>query len=326
MPANVLIREDVVSTLASPGNDVNIPTEKAVRSAITALTTNDITQVTDKKYVTDAEKVVIGNTSGTNSGNQTSIVGITGTKSQFDTAVTDGNFLYSGDVTSNATHTGDAEGATSLTVKKINGVALSGLATGILKNTNSTGVPSIAINSDLPQMSATVSGATPTPPNNTTTYLRGDGTFSDPYVARLVLSGDVSTAANTTPVSLSLSFNYEVNSKYVIEIYAIVAPAAATTGCGFLIDVSSAVTYVATSHFNQLAITGTVSSGGSIGDLGATSQGVSSGMVGTGSNMVSGQGMLITTTNTGTATINFRSETTAVTTCKAGSMFLVRKI
>lgn len=36
---------------------------------------------------------------GTNSGDQTSIVGITGTKAQFDTAVTDGNILYVGDVT-----------------------------------------------------------------------------------------------------------------------------------------------------------------------------------------------------------------------------------
>lgn len=36
---------------------------------------------------------------GTNSGDQTSIAGITGTKAQFDTAVTDGNFLYSGDIT-----------------------------------------------------------------------------------------------------------------------------------------------------------------------------------------------------------------------------------
>jgi hypothetical protein len=36
---------------------------------------------------------------GTNSGDQTSIVGIIGTKAQFDTACTDGNFLYSGDVT-----------------------------------------------------------------------------------------------------------------------------------------------------------------------------------------------------------------------------------
>jgi len=40
-----------------------------------------------------------GSTSGTNTGDQTSIAGITGTKAQFDTAVTDGNFLYVGDVT-----------------------------------------------------------------------------------------------------------------------------------------------------------------------------------------------------------------------------------
>lgn len=56
--------------------------------------------------------------SGSNTGDQTSIVGITGTKAQFDTAVTDGNFLYVGDVTSNATHTGEVTGATALTVDK----------------------------------------------------------------------------------------------------------------------------------------------------------------------------------------------------------------
>jgi len=35
---------------------------------------------------------------GTNTGDQTSIVGITGTKAQFNTAVTDGDFLYVGDI------------------------------------------------------------------------------------------------------------------------------------------------------------------------------------------------------------------------------------
>lgn len=40
-----------------------------------------------------------GTVTGTNTGDQTSIVGITGTKAQFDTAVTDGNFLYVGDIT-----------------------------------------------------------------------------------------------------------------------------------------------------------------------------------------------------------------------------------
>lgn len=39
------------------------------------------------------------NISGNNSGDQTSIVGITGTKAQFNTAATDGDFLFVGDIT-----------------------------------------------------------------------------------------------------------------------------------------------------------------------------------------------------------------------------------
>jgi hypothetical protein len=50
--------------------------------------------------ISDADVATGGGTAtGTNTGDQTSIVGITGTKAQFDTAVTDGNFLYSGDIT-----------------------------------------------------------------------------------------------------------------------------------------------------------------------------------------------------------------------------------
>ena len=57
---------------------------------------------------------------------------------------------------------------------------LGGLTTGVLKNTTTTGVLTIATGADLPVMSATVGGAVPTPPNNTTTFLRGDGTFAAP--------------------------------------------------------------------------------------------------------------------------------------------------
>lgn len=46
----------------------------------------------------------LSNLSGTNTGDQTSIVGITGTKAQFDTAVTDGNFMYTGDAPTAHTH------------------------------------------------------------------------------------------------------------------------------------------------------------------------------------------------------------------------------
>ena len=56
---------------------------------------------------------------------------------------------------------------------------------------------------------------------------------ADPFIAKLVLGADKPTGANTTPVTLGLSFDYEANSKYIIDLYMIVAAAAATTGCGF---------------------------------------------------------------------------------------------
>ena len=56
---------------------------------------------------------------GTNSGDQTSIVGITGTKAQFDTAVTDGNFMYVGDAPTSHTHL-LAAGATDVTITATN--------------------------------------------------------------------------------------------------------------------------------------------------------------------------------------------------------------
>jgi len=50
--------------------------------------------------ITAGDITNLGNLSGINTGDQTSIVGITGTRAQFDTAVTDGDFLYVGDVVS----------------------------------------------------------------------------------------------------------------------------------------------------------------------------------------------------------------------------------
>jgi len=69
------------------------------KSQIIPTTTADISDSTDRRYVTDAELIVIGNTSGTNTG---------------DDAV---NSLYSG-LVSNATHTGEVTGATGLTLDK----------------------------------------------------------------------------------------------------------------------------------------------------------------------------------------------------------------
>jgi len=60
---------------------------------------------------------------------------------------------------------------------------LGALGTGILMNTTTTGVLSIATGANLPVMTSTVGGAVPTPPNNVTTFLRGDGTFASVTVS-----------------------------------------------------------------------------------------------------------------------------------------------
>lgn len=54
---------------------------------------------------------------------------------------------------------------------------LGALGTGIVLNTTTTGVLSIAANTDLPVGDATHSGAVPTPPNDTAKWLRGDLTW-----------------------------------------------------------------------------------------------------------------------------------------------------
>jgi hypothetical protein len=74
-----------------------------------------------------------GSSSGTNTGNQT--ISITG------------------DVTA-----ANSTGVLTATVTKINGVSLAELATGILKNTSTTGVPSIAIASDFPTLNQNTTG------------------------------------------------------------------------------------------------------------------------------------------------------------------------
>lgn len=187
-------------------------------------------------------------------------------------------------------------------------------------------------NQDLSGLQATLVSATNIKTINGVTVL-GSGdlavTGASEYLAKLVLAADKATAANVTPVTLGLSFNYIANKKYIIDIYALVAPTAATTGCGFLIDVSTAVTYVGTFVSHQLAVTGTISGAGSVGDKAATSSGISSGMVlaaAGGSNFVYGGGILVTGANAGTAEFFFRSETTAVTTCKAGTVIRVMEV
>lgn len=49
-----------------------------------------------------------------------------------------------------------------------------------------------------PVMTSTVSGLVPTPPNNTTTFLRGDGTFAAPSTAGITLGTPVASTSSTS--------------------------------------------------------------------------------------------------------------------------------
>ena len=84
----------------------------------------------------------------------------------------------SGTVTSVSVVTANGFAGTVATATTTPAITISTGITGLLKG-NGTSV-SAAVNSDLPVMTATVGGAVPTPPNNTTTFLRGDGTFATP--------------------------------------------------------------------------------------------------------------------------------------------------
>jgi hypothetical protein len=152
-----------------------------------------------------------------------------------------------------------------------------------------------------------------------------DAAGGSSYTLVAKLAGDQATGANTTPVTLSgLVFTFAANSTYRVHFYGGVAPAAATTGCGFQFDVSAAVTSIYVQFTHQLAAAGTLTGGSSIAD--DASAGVSSGMPTTAVWPVTGEGIIITGANVGTAQLRFRSETTAITTCKAGFTLVVEKI
>jgi hypothetical protein len=104
---------------------------------------------------------------------------------------------------------GDVNGPQGATiVSKINGVALSSLATGILKNTSGTGVPSIAVASDFPILN-----------QNTT------GSAATAIAAATQAIGDSSTKIASTEF-VALSLVSKTNKAYVDNLLTSKAPLA----------------------------------------------------------------------------------------------------
>ncbi len=307
--------------LLSTNNLSDLANAATARTNLGLNTTANQTDSTDKRFMTDAQESKLDAITGTNTGDQTTIVGITGTKAQFDTAVTDGNFMYVGDAPTTHSHViSDVTGLqTALDGKQASGSYAAASHTHIIGDVT-------GLQTALDGKQETLVSATNIKTINGSSVLgSGNLVVSGSYTLVATLASDQATGANTTPVTLTdLVFTYEANSKYRIWAMGRVSPNGATTGCGFQFDLSSAVTAIDVSFFHQLANAGTLSGGHSIDD--DASIGVSSGMPGTSTYPVTLNGLLVTAANTGTAQLRFRSEVNAVTTCKSGFTLVVEKI
>jgi hypothetical protein len=141
-----------------------------------------------------------------------------------------------------------------------------------------------------------------------------------------MLASSESTAANTTPIALTgMTFSYEANATYKIEIIGAVSSVAVTTGYAFSLDINSAITAIYLTGFSQLANAGTLVAFSQIAD--AVNTGLANGVPTANTAVpVSASGILITSSNSGTAQLQYRSEVAAVTTCLSGTALIVTKI
>lgn len=113
-------------------------------------------------YMTGADKAKLDAITGTNTGDQTSIVGITGTTAEFNTALSDADFATGGG-TATGTNTGDQ--------------TITGTGPIVSSNETAGGDPAISINDFA---GAGASGAVPDPTTETGKYLKDDGTWDTP--------------------------------------------------------------------------------------------------------------------------------------------------
>jgi len=97
--ANVTAAGALMDSELASITDVKALNQSVINGSSPVFGTANMTDASNKRFMSDAQETKLDAITGTNTGDQTSIVGITGTKAQFDTAVTDGNFLYVGDIT-----------------------------------------------------------------------------------------------------------------------------------------------------------------------------------------------------------------------------------
>ena len=159
---------------------------------------------------------------------------IAGSNITLTTDATDDKVTIATTGLANQTHTGDATGATALIVVGINNTILSGLATGILKNTTTTGVPSIAVASDFPTLNQNTTGSSASCTGNAANVtgivavVNGGTNANTDSGARSNL-GAAASGANADITSLTPGTDFTLNQNSVAPFTSVLAGAIANT-------------------------------------------------------------------------------------------------
>ena len=180
----------VDSVVAGTNTKITYDAQGAV-TAGAAATTADIADSANRRYVTDAQQVVIGNTSGTNTGDQTSVSGNAGTATALQTArmINGVSFDGTADIQNTLASANFANQGTATTV--LHGNAAGNPAFGAVVEADQT----LADNTTN-DVSTTKHGYAPKAPNDATKFLDGTGaydTVKDSDLATTdITTGDVS--------------------------------------------------------------------------------------------------------------------------------------
>jgi len=97
--AKAITKANLITTLGVGSGDMEASTYDPTSIVGDAFDMDNMVEGTSL-ILSAAERVILGNTSNTNTGDQTDITAISSTKAQFDTAVSDGNILWDDELTS----------------------------------------------------------------------------------------------------------------------------------------------------------------------------------------------------------------------------------